>query len=75
MPPLRAIHIIEQVALALERTHQIGVIHRDLKPENIMLLVSRGRSDFVKVLDFGLARWCLPARPSDGPREGYRPAS
>ena len=71
MPPLRAIHIIEQVALALERTHQIGVIHRDLKPENIMLVSRQGDPDFVKVLDFGLAK-VVPAgaRPSDGPREG-----
>jgi len=71
MPPLRAIHIIEQVAQALERTHQIGVRGGDLKPENIMLVSRQGDPDFVKVLDFGLAK-VVPAgaRPSDGPREG-----
>ncbi|MBL9003001.1 MAG: protein kinase [Myxococcales bacterium] len=56
MPALRAIHIIEQVASALERSHQLGVIHRDLKPENIMLVARPGDPDFVKVLDFGLAK-------------------
>ncbi len=56
MPPLRAIHIVEQVTEALERSHQLGVIHRDLKPENIMLVSRAGDPDFVKVLDFGLAK-------------------
>ena len=56
MPALRAIHIVEQVAQALERSHQLGVIHRDLKPENIMLVPRPGDPDFVKVLDFGLAK-------------------
>ena len=52
----RAIHIIRQVASALERSHELGVIHRDLKPENIMLVSRQGDPDFVKVLDFGLAK-------------------
>lgn len=56
MPPRRALHIIEQVTQALERSHQLGVIHRDLKPENIMLVARQGDPDFVKVLDFGLAK-------------------
>jgi serine/threonine protein kinase len=71
MPPLRALHIIEQVAQALERTHEIGIIHRDLKPENIMMVARQGDPDFVKVLDFGLAK-VVPAgaNPNGGPKEG-----
>lgn len=52
----RAVHILRQVASALRRSHELGVIHRDLKPENIMLVSREGDPDFVKVLDFGLAK-------------------
>jgi serine/threonine-protein kinase len=52
----RAVHILRQVASALRRSHELGVIHRDLKPENIMLVTREGDPDFVKVLDFGLAK-------------------
>jgi serine/threonine protein kinase len=52
----RALHIARQIASALERSHELGVIHRDLKPENIMLVSRQGDRDFVKVLDFGLAK-------------------
>ena len=54
--PERAIHIIDQVLSALEQAHQLGVIHRDLKPENIMLVERDGNPDFVKIMDFGIAR-------------------
>ncbi len=51
----RTLFIMRQVCEAIDAAHEIGVIHRDLKPENIMLL-SRPNNDFVKVVDFGLAR-------------------
>jgi tRNA A-37 threonylcarbamoyl transferase component Bud32 len=53
-PPdlLLALSIMRQVAAALQRAHELGVIHRDIKPENI-LLTRRGE---VKVADFGLSR-------------------
>ncbi|MGF1469800.1 MAG: protein kinase [Sandaracinaceae bacterium] len=56
MPALRALHIAEQCAQALGRAHQMGVIHRDLKPENILLVQRRDHPDFVKLLDFGIAK-------------------
>jgi len=56
LPALRAVGIVEQVAQALARAHQMGVIHRDIKPENILLMPGTSRPDFVKVLDFGVAK-------------------
>ncbi len=51
----RAIRIALQVAMALGRAHELGVIHRDLKPENV-LLAARDGTEFVKLTDFGIAK-------------------
>ncbi len=56
IPILRALDIAEQCANALSRAHQMGVIHRDLKPENILIVQRKERRDFVKLLDFGIAK-------------------
>lgn len=53
---MRALDVAEQCASALARAHQMGVIHRDLKPENILLVQRSERPDFVKLLDFGIAK-------------------
>jgi ligand-binding sensor domain-containing protein/tRNA A-37 threonylcarbamoyl transferase component Bud32 len=52
----RGIHIMAQIAHLLVTLRREEIIHRDLKPENIMLIRHQGDGDFVKLLDFGIAR-------------------
>src|SRR5947209_10338211 len=56
MEPSRAIAIMQGVVAGVRAAHEKGVVHRDLKPENIMLVEREGQRDFVKLLDFGIAR-------------------
>ncbi len=52
----RVVHIGRQVLSALTEAHGQGLIHRDLKPDNVFLTQIGADSDFVKVLDFGIAK-------------------
>jgi len=56
MEPARAVRIVGQVLDSLAEAHSVGVLHRDLKPDNVMVLQGLGAEDFVKVLDFGIAK-------------------
>ena len=54
------VRIVRQVASALAAAHDHGIVHRDLKPENIFLLNHPDYPDYVKVLDFGIAKLLSP---------------
>ncbi|MBM4397878.1 MAG: serine/threonine protein kinase, partial [Deltaproteobacteria bacterium] len=64
-PARRALHVLRQIGESLSEAHQKGIVHRDLKPDNIFLTAVGGDQDFVKVLDFGVAK----LREAD-PRQG-----
>jgi serine/threonine protein kinase len=56
MAPLAVARLARQVLSSLEEAHSLGIIHRDIKPSNLMLCDFEGEKDFVKVLDFGVAK-------------------
>ena len=56
LPWARTKNIFLQVCSALSVAHERGIVHRDLKPENVYLIEFRGDPDFVKLLDFGIAK-------------------
>jgi serine/threonine-protein kinase len=56
LPPARAVHIVGQAARALAEAHEHRIVHRDIKPDNIFLTALGGEHDFVKVIDFGIAK-------------------
>jgi serine/threonine-protein kinase len=56
LPFKRIVDVLCQVLAALSEAHHLDIIHRDLKPENIVLEPMRSGGDFVKVVDFGLAK-------------------
>ncbi|GMV39942.1 MAG: hypothetical protein AMXMBFR64_16580 [Myxococcales bacterium] len=55
--PGRAVHLLRQIAAALDFSHESGVLHRDLKPSNIMTLRYAGDPDHVKLIDFGVLKF------------------
>lgn len=64
LEPHRAVDIFAQICDGVGNAHAKGIIHRDLKPSNVMLVNYDGNPDFVKVVDFGLAKALDPAEES-----------
>jgi serine/threonine-protein kinase len=60
--PQRVIKIMIQCCASLAEAHAIGIIHRDIKPDNVFLLNMAGSPDFVKLLDFSVAKLMEGAR-------------
>jgi serine/threonine-protein kinase len=56
-PVARAAKVAGEVAKVLAAAHKVGLVHRDMKPDNVFLLDAEGDADFVKVLDFGIAKF------------------
>src|ERR1700733_1709628 len=65
LPLARVVGVLKQTLAALEEAHALGIVHRDLKPDNIVLEPLRSGLDFVKVVDFGLAK-ILDEAPESG---------
>jgi serine/threonine protein kinase len=65
MSPARALHIAAQTAGGLARAHELDVFHRDVKPGNVFLIKRGSDPDFVKLLDFGIARFERESRITD----------
>jgi serine/threonine-protein kinase len=71
LDPWRATDIARQIALGLAAAHDLEIVHRDLKPDNVMLGAARGGSDYVKLVDFGIAKPTTTAAGNTITRTGF----
>jgi serine/threonine-protein kinase len=60
LPVTRAVRIARQICAGLEAAHHLGIVHRDIKPDNVFLTGRPDAPDFVKIVDFGVAKVLSP---------------
>ena len=56
LAPREVVAVVQQLARALAKAHERGIVHRDIKPSNVFLCDAGGGELFVKLLDFGIAK-------------------
>jgi serine/threonine-protein kinase len=69
-PPQFVVEIVAQLARALDRAHERGIVHRDIKPANIFLCDAGNNEVFVKLLDFGIAKGVDVPKMDSGTKTG-----
>ncbi|HSE96934.1 MAG TPA: protein kinase [Blastocatellia bacterium] len=67
----RVVNITAQIAEALSAAHSLGIVHRDLKPDNIMITEKGDDREYVKVLDFGIAKSLVESEADKVTRTGF----
>ena len=71
----RTLHLAEQICDTLAAVHSANVVHRDLKPDNVFLVERAGQKDFVKLLDFGVAKLLDGQSPATSPKRNNQTAA
>ena len=70
MSPIEVVNVVVQLARALDRAHGRGIVHRDIKPNNIFLCDAGNNEVFVKLLDFGIAKYMDSVLLDSGTKTG-----